>query len=138
MVEAYLPVNEMDIKLHGLLHLVEKIHNIGPLWTTSMFPYESMWGKLVAMLSLLRSFADFELAAFAYWRDPDGFMVPGASLLTTKYAAEVSARFQIPMSAPNNSVSLQLKFPRPPKHDDRSRLQLRLAVHQYYIDFDDR
>lgn len=49
MVEAYLPTNELDIKLHMLLHLVDNIANTGPAWVTSMFVYESMWAQLLRM-----------------------------------------------------------------------------------------
>ncbi|EFJ48161.1 hypothetical protein VOLCADRAFT_104850 [Volvox carteri f. nagariensis] len=46
LVELCLSVNEMDIKLHNLLHLVDSIKNIGPLFAASMFPPESIWGQL--------------------------------------------------------------------------------------------
>jgi hypothetical protein len=69
-VEAYLPCTELDIKLHNLVHLVDKILMVGPLWVTSMFPYESMNHTLVSMaksphhpeVSSIHSYAVYELA----------------------------------------------------------------------------
>ena len=34
MVECCLPLNEMDMKLHALIHLAEKVLATGPLWNT--------------------------------------------------------------------------------------------------------
>lgn len=43
-VEMYLPVSEMDIKMHNLKHLAEKVAIAGPLWTTAAFKWELKWG----------------------------------------------------------------------------------------------
>jgi len=67
-VELYLPSTELDMKMHNLLHLVEKVLIVGPAWVTSMFVYESLWALLVHWatnkdtpeLTILRSYADFE------------------------------------------------------------------------------
>lgn len=49
--ERYLCCTELDIKLHELLHLPERIKHLGPLWTTAMWPFDSkfeaMWKKLM-------------------------------------------------------------------------------------------
>ena len=38
--ELAFPVSQMDIKLHNVLHLVDKLIDVGPLYITSMFGYE--------------------------------------------------------------------------------------------------
>lgn len=43
-IELYLPVSELDIKLHNLKHLAEKVALTGPLWCTAAFKWELMWG----------------------------------------------------------------------------------------------
>ncbi len=69
-VEAYLPCTELDVKLHDVLHLVDKVLLTGPLHTTSMFPYE-WFNHLVVMMaksklhpevSIMHSFAVYEMA----------------------------------------------------------------------------
>ena len=45
-VERCLPSSELDTKLHNPLHLVGSLHTTGPLYATSMFPYESLYGML--------------------------------------------------------------------------------------------
>lgn len=39
----------MTIKVHQLLHLVECVKNLGPLWAHSCFPFENINGKLRKM-----------------------------------------------------------------------------------------
>eukprot|EP00775_Hariotina_reticulata_P000311 gene312-523_t len=144
MVEAYLPVNEMDIKLHVLLHLADKIQNSGPLWTTSMFPYEGMWSKLVDWatnpgrpeLSLLRNFCDYELASFAYWQAPDSFSVPAVKAFTEEYAKEIAVRYQVPCSPDiAAAVGITLGSAKLTSCSAVVDVKLRLAIHLYYNDF---
>lgn len=45
--EFWLPASELDIKLHNLLHMVQKISCTGPVCWTAMWVYESMWGGFV-------------------------------------------------------------------------------------------
>jgi hypothetical protein len=78
-VELSLPSTELDIKLHNMVHLVEKISKAGPLWTSSMFVYESMWACLVRWaskkdtpeLTILRNFSDYEYASLALLDNPN-------------------------------------------------------------------
>lgn len=35
--------------VHMLLHLTDAVRNLGPLWATSCFPFESMNGQLTRM-----------------------------------------------------------------------------------------
>ena len=44
--EFWVPASELDIKLHNLLHFVDKIRDTGPVGPTSMWVYESMWHNL--------------------------------------------------------------------------------------------
>ena len=85
MVEAYLPVNEMDAKLHALLHLPDRIVNSGPLWVTSMFTYESLCGKLARWgrfnrrnpeATIFRCFSDMEMGFLVFWEDEDAYALP--------------------------------------------------------------
>jgi Domain of unknown function (DUF4218) len=46
LVEAHLPASELDIKMHNMLHMVDMLSKHGPLYNCSMFPYESLWGKI--------------------------------------------------------------------------------------------
>jgi len=81
---------ELDLKLHGLLHLVDKIVLTGQLWVTSMFVYESMWGQFGRWsrnqchveLSMFRSFLSFEMAYHAFWKSPGTFSFKELSRLS--------------------------------------------------------
>ncbi|KAK0078806.1 hypothetical protein PV326_009124, partial [Microctonus aethiopoides] len=37
----------MVSNVHALLHLPEVVEDLGPLWTTSCFPFEDLLGKMV-------------------------------------------------------------------------------------------
>ena len=43
LIEQHLPCTELDIKLHNLIHLVDRIPDLGANWTTAMWGYESLW-----------------------------------------------------------------------------------------------
>ncbi len=43
LIDLHLPCTELDIKLHNLLHLVDRIPDLGAAWTTAMWGYESLW-----------------------------------------------------------------------------------------------
>lgn len=47
-LELALPCSLMFIKTHNVVHMVDKIKSIGPLYCTSMFPYERSYKKLKA------------------------------------------------------------------------------------------
>lgn len=40
---CHLCCTELDIKMHELLHAVERIKHLGPAWTTAMWVFEAMW-----------------------------------------------------------------------------------------------
>ena len=42
--EAELPATELDMKLHNLKHLAERVRIAGPPWCLSCFPYERLYG----------------------------------------------------------------------------------------------
>ncbi|KAJ9519509.1 hypothetical protein QJQ45_000602 [Haematococcus lacustris] len=46
MVERYLPVSELDVKLHELMMLMENVRRWGPPFVLTMFPVESMFGQM--------------------------------------------------------------------------------------------
>ena len=48
LVNAALPLSELDMNLHLLKHIAEDIHLRGPPWATSAFVYERMWGRIIA------------------------------------------------------------------------------------------
>lgn len=37
----------MSFNIHSLLHLSEVVHDLGPLWVTSCFPFEDLLGKML-------------------------------------------------------------------------------------------
>ena len=43
--EQCFPPSEADVKLHELLHLVDRIMDLGPGWTTSMWRWEGKWRR---------------------------------------------------------------------------------------------
>lgn len=142
MVEAYLPVTEMDIKLHALLHLPDKIRSTGPLWTTSMFVYEGMWSVLLRLasnqrspeLSLLRGFADHELAFMAYWEDPERFAVRAVRSFEEDFVQKTSERYQVPRPVPDQQAEVVLTgaFTNIAATDPQL-----LALHTMYLYYDD-
>lgn len=80
LVERYLPVNELDMKLHSLIHATKRILSAGPLHTVSMWQYESMW-KLLMMFATNKAYpeatmthtaSDLELAINLQLRAPEG------------------------------------------------------------------
>jgi hypothetical protein len=85
-VQAYLPCSELDIKLHNMLHLVEKIRMTGPLMMTSMFPYETLNGELIRRATnkanpeatMMRSTVLYEVGSFA-----EDALRPGESTMTS-------------------------------------------------------
>ena len=75
-IELAFPVSEMDIKMHVLMHLPDKILWVGPLYITSMFAYERLYKTLKAWIgnkrypeaSIIRGFVDFQQAL---WYEAD-------------------------------------------------------------------
>lgn len=143
MVEAYLPVNEMDIKLHSLIHLAAKILNTGPLWVTSMFPCEGIWAKLVNWITnraapevtLSRSFSDFEAAFHAYLQAPKEFCIPALKQFTEEFMHDNSAKYNIPRDPRTDAASLESTGFKGPSAAHPTEVKVKLAVHQYYMDF---
>lgn len=137
--EAYLPFTEVDLKLHALTHLLEKIRQTGPLWVMAMWVYESMWKQLLRFsrnqaapeLSILRGFADFELATFAFWAAPDQFAVKPINNLEAEFVQETSLRYNIPRAVPMADIEFDggVQHMKP----DNDTL---LALHQYYMSYD--
>jgi hypothetical protein len=48
-VEDSLPSSELDMKLHSILHIPKRILDSGPMQAVSMWYFEGMWKKLLAM-----------------------------------------------------------------------------------------
>jgi hypothetical protein len=73
LVEIHLPSCELDMKLHQLLHLAERIQHLGPSYTTAMWGYESLWHHLVQLMknkqfpeaTCMRSWIQMESAILA-------------------------------------------------------------------------
>jgi hypothetical protein len=78
-VEYYLPVSELDMKLHNMGHLLRRICVAGPLWVTSLFAAEGNWGDCMqwatnrahAEVSMGRSAAVLQTAALAHAANPE-------------------------------------------------------------------
>ena len=99
LVEAYLPANEMDMKLHALLHLPDRIRCSGPLWCTSMFTYESLCGKIADWgsfntahpeVTIMRCFTDMEIGFFKFWEDEASFSLPAIKQFKDDVLADAS------------------------------------------------
>jgi hypothetical protein len=104
LVEAYLPVTELDMKTHAPLHLPEKIRRTGPLFVTACWVYEGMWQTVLRLmtnqrfpeLTALRSAADYEAAFFAFWSAPHKFAIKPLKRLQEAFEQQTAAKFQIP------------------------------------------
>ena len=48
-VLVYIEKRYMTIKVHQLLHLVDSVRCLGPLWAHSCFPFESLNGRIKRM-----------------------------------------------------------------------------------------
>jgi hypothetical protein len=51
LFEAHLPSTELDIKAHDIIHLVDRLFDLGPEYTTAMWGYEDLLGRLVDMMT---------------------------------------------------------------------------------------
>jgi hypothetical protein len=141
-VEAYLPLTKNDIKLHAVTHLPSKVRKTGPLWVTAMWVYESMWKKLLHFasnqaapeLSMLPAFADYELAMFAFWLDPEKFAIKPIRLFQDECVQELAAKYQIPRGIATDTV---VQYEGVVKHK-KADAHTVLALHMYYLQYDDR
>jgi hypothetical protein len=144
LVEAYLPVSEMDLKLHATKHLPAKIRRTGLLWVTAMWVYEGLWKHLLRFsrnqaypeLSLLRSYSDYELAMHAFWSNPEKFAFRAFEGFKEEVVHEVALRYQIPRGDYDNSTAT-VHFETFKKHC-KAREDTRLALHMFYAKYDDR
>ncbi|EFJ51732.1 jordan transposition protein [Volvox carteri f. nagariensis] len=76
----HLPSCKLDMKLHQLLHLAERIEHLGPSFTTAMWGYESLWNHLVKLMknkqyseaTCMRSWIHKESVILAAERLPEG------------------------------------------------------------------
>lgn len=137
-VEAYLPAVECDIKLHALTHLADKVERTGPLWTVCMFIYEAMWCTFARFslntanpeLSMLRSFADYELAYPQYWLDPDKFSLSGIRKLDAELEEAKAHLYQVlrKPAAPEAAVLVPVQASRAATLS----APLTQALHYYY------
>lgn len=141
MVEAYLPVNQMDIKIHVLKHLPEKIYETGPLWVTAMWVYEGMWKLLLAFsrnqahpeLSLLRGFANYEAAMYMFWQDPEKFSCKAIDTFKEACVEAVSARYSFAKDRdPSGAVEVQASNTFRVSSRNVSN-DVRLALHMHYV-----
>jgi hypothetical protein len=53
-IEQCFPISEADVKLHNWIHLVDRLRDVGPCHTTSMFPYERLYGFLKHSIKSMR------------------------------------------------------------------------------------
>lgn len=145
MVEAYLPVNQMDIKLHDLIHLTGKIYDTGPLWVTAMWVYEGMWKLLLAFcrnqahpeLSLQRSFADYEAAMYVFWRDPEAFSCKAIDTFNEACVEAVAAQYSF-LRDRDPSGTVEVQAGNTFKHvNSNISGDTRLALHMYYVQWHD-
>jgi len=140
-MEAHLPVNQMDLKVHGVTHLPAKIIATSPLWVTAMWVYEGLWKLLLAFsrnqaypeLSLMRAFADYEAAMYVYWRNPEAFSCKALTTFNEMCVEAVAAKYSFEQDRdPSGTVEVQAgnTF----RHVNRNIPgDTRLALHMYYV-----
>lgn len=143
-VEAYLPLTENDMKLHAVTHMPRKVRRTGPLWVTAMWVYEGMWKQLLRFasnqaapeLSMLRAFADYELAMFAFWLDPERFAIKPIIMFQEECVEEMALRYQIPRGIAAATVVQFEGLARNMRA--AADAEMVLALHMYYLQYDDR
>lgn len=73
-LEAALPVVELGILRHQIIHIVDNIDQSGPPWVSAMWCYERLWGRVISWAkqpthpatSLMLAYATFRSAATRY------------------------------------------------------------------------
>lgn len=138
LVEACLPAVECDIKLHALTHLADKVERTCPLWTACMFIYEAMWCTFARFsintanpeLSMLRSFADYELAYLQYWLDPDSCSLSGIRKLDAELEEAKAHLYQVHRTPA--SLDAAVLVPQQALYSANMSGALTLALHCYY------
>ena len=100
--EKHFPMTEMCIKTHNVLHLADKLIAVGPLFATSMFPYERMYSTLKAWVknrcmreaTVIRYFLKFQqcqLFKATGWSMSDGLQVFDIDATDAKRVAQMQA-----------------------------------------------
>ncbi len=67
-LEMVLPAWEMNIMLHLLLHVTDRVELLGPCWAFSMFSFERTWGQLDKWRSQQRHMEACIINAFRAYR----------------------------------------------------------------------
>lgn len=96
MLEASFPCVMMYIKTHNVLHLVDKIAAVGPLYLTSMFPFERSYRQMKAWIkskkdpeaSLVQNVIAFNMATLYKAQRLDSLSFASASLFELGAAAD--------------------------------------------------
>ena len=100
--EAAFPVTELDIKLHNVVHLAEKLIAVGPLFVTSMFPYERTYRTLKNWIknkqyqesTIMKTFCKFQQALIYFatgWSVCDGVGIFDINLKDPRSTAQMRA-----------------------------------------------
>lgn len=140
MVEAHLPINEMDMKLHALTHLVEKVYATGPLWVTSMFSYESLWGRMTRWarnqnapeVSMVHTYGVHEATLFLFLTNPKAYAFkPSDRFIDEEFQL---SRYQFHRGG-SHEVCVKMKGLA--VMIDKPEQNLLLAMHEYYREWDD-
>lgn len=140
MVECCLPLNEMDMKLHALIHLAEKVLATGPLWNTCMFVYESLWGRMTRWarnqnapeVSMVHTFGAYETTFLCFMCNPRQY----AYVTPHRFKDEefMEARYKV-----ITAESPRHQDVKPPslvwKNPDK---WLTRGLHEYYMEWDTR
>jgi hypothetical protein len=78
--ELVVPAWEMDIMLHLLLHVVDRMQRCGPCWSFSMFSFERMWGAIDKWRTQQRHMEACIMNAFRAYRVAYTMVVSQASV----------------------------------------------------------
>jgi hypothetical protein len=97
MLEAAFPCVMMYIKTHNVLHLVDKIAAVGPLYLTSMFPFERSYRQMKAWIksrkdpeaSLVQNVIAFNMATLYKAQQLDSLSFACSSLFDLGAAADL-------------------------------------------------
>ena len=143
MVEAHLPVTELDLKLHASTHLAPKIRCTGPTWVTAMWVYEAMWLRLLQLMTnrrspavtAMRSFSDYQAAHFAFWAAPDRFAIKPVRVFQEEFVQQAAQKYQIPREL-TSSTSLEAAAAKGIGRAGAPDRAVRLAFHYCYEQYD--
>ncbi len=134
--EFWIPASELDIKLHNVLHMVDKIRAAGPVGPTSMWVYESMWHNLGSQVAkrdtpevtCLRRVSDQEAFLLHYSSHPDMYNLDEIDVLG-------KAAYWNPHALHRAHVNKELPLKHTPRQKTATNMTRtqKIGLHQCYL-----